>query len=160
MIDRGFDFSKDYEVQNELGQTLYERGKMERGEKRLAAREEYYRKAITRYQKTLAIDSENSTAHYNLSLIFESLGDEKSAEFHRAEHLKYKPDDNAKDVAIKLARQKYPAANFAAEAIVVYPLRRDGAYELPATEGDWKPPSSPPIDSKDVASSVKSEVQQ
>lgn len=157
MIDRGFDFSKDYEVQNELGQTLYERGKMERGEKRLAAREAYYRKAIARYQKTLAIDSENSTAHYNLSLIFESLGDEKSAEFHRVEHLKYKPDDNAKDVAIKLARQKYPAANFAAEAIVVYPLRRDGAYELPATEGDWKPPSSLRSDSKDVASTAKSE---
>jgi tetratricopeptide (TPR) repeat protein/uncharacterized membrane protein len=152
MIDRGFDFSKDYEVQNELGQTLYERGKMERGEKRKEARAEFFRKAVARYQKTLAIDSENSAAHYNLSLIFESLGDEKAAEFHRAEHLKYKPDDNAKDVAIKLARQKYPAANFAAEAIVVYPLRREGAYELPAAEGDWNPPTSALGDVKNVAS--------
>ncbi len=151
MITKGFDFSKDYEVQNELGQTLFERGKMERGDQRKDARDEYFRKAITRYKKTLTIDSENAAAHYNLSLIYELLEDEKQAEFHRAEHLKYKLDDNAKDSAIRLARQKYPAANFAAEAIVVYPLRRTGAYELPPAEGDWKAPSHALGDAKDVA---------
>lgn len=151
MIDRGFDFSRDYEVINELGQTLFERGKMERGESRRAAREEYFRKAIARFQKTLTIDSENVAAHYNLSLLYELLGDEKSAEYHRAEHQKYKADDNAKDVAIRLARQKYPAANFAAEAIVVYPLRRIGAYELPEAEGDWRPPPTSGTVPPDVA---------
>jgi tetratricopeptide (TPR) repeat protein len=153
MINRGFDFSKDYEIQNELGQTLFERGKMERGEQRQGARDEYFREAITRFQKTLAIDSENASAHYNLSLIYELLGEEKSAEFHRTEHQKYKADDNAKDVAIRLARQKYPAANFAAEAIVVYPLRRIGGYELPSVEGDWKPPAQLIEGAKDVAAS-------
>jgi hypothetical protein len=151
MINRGFDFSKDYEVQNELGQTLFERGKMERGEDRRATRNEYFNKAISRYKKTLSFDSENAAAHYNLSLIYELLEDEKSADFHRTEHLKYKADDNAKDVAIRLARQKYPAGNFAAEAIVVYPLRREGAYELPTAEGDWKALSHAAGDGKDVA---------
>jgi hypothetical protein len=50
--------------------------------------------------------------------------------------LKYKPDDTAQGRAVGLARKKYPAANAAAEAIVIYPLQRAGApglSELPTT---------------------------
>ena len=32
---------------------------------------------------------------------------------------------------MSLARNKYPAANFAAETLVIYPLQRPGAPELP-----------------------------
>ena len=53
----------------------------------------------------------------------------KAAE-HQRLHDKYKPDDNARDRAINLARAKGPAANNAANAIVIYPLQRDGAFEL------------------------------
>src|SRR6185369_9468019 len=49
---RGFDFSKDYEVINELGQTLFERAKMERGEANRSVREQFLRQSIEQFQKT------------------------------------------------------------------------------------------------------------
>ena len=36
----------------------------------------------------------------------------------------------ARDQAVAAARIKYPAGNHAAEAVVIYDLNRDGAYEL------------------------------
>jgi len=60
-----------------------------------------------------------------LQLLHEKLGNEKLAAKHQALHLRYKPDDNAQGRAIRLAREKYPAANHAAEAVVKYPLDRD-----------------------------------
>src|SRR5204862_3260237 len=58
----GFDFSKDYEVINELGQTLFERAKLERAEANRPQREAFLRQAIEQFQKTLSLDSENVTA--------------------------------------------------------------------------------------------------
>ncbi|HKS38001.1 MAG TPA: tetratricopeptide repeat protein, partial [Verrucomicrobiae bacterium] len=95
---RGFDFSKDYEVINELGQTYFERAKMERGNPE--RQKEFLNKAIEEFRKTLVLDEENLTAHYNLALIFAQLGDETKAAYHRKEHEKYRPDDNARDRAI------------------------------------------------------------
>lgn len=148
-LKRKFDFSRDYEVINELGLTLFERAKFERGDAKKSAREQFLNAAIEQFQKTIALDSENVTAHYNLSLLYDQLGNTAQAEVHRLLHLKYKPDDNARDEAIAKARQKYPAANFAAEIIVIYPLQRSGAPDLPvdaavadATQGtatDTKP---------------------
>ena len=130
--ERGFDFSKDYEVINELGVALFERSKLERGEARRAKREEYLRLAAERFNKTLSLDSENATAHYNLALIYADLGEaEKSAE-HRKLHERYRPDDNARDRAIAIARRRDPAADHAAQAVVIYPLQRPGAFELPS----------------------------
>jgi tetratricopeptide (TPR) repeat protein len=93
---RGFDFSKDYEVINELGQTLFERAKLERGEANRATREDFLRQAVERFERTLALDSENLTAHYNLALIFEQLGDEGRAAEHRRLHERFRPDDNVR----------------------------------------------------------------
>jgi tetratricopeptide (TPR) repeat protein len=127
---RGFDFSKDYEVINELGQTLFERAKMERGNAGRETREIYLRQAVERFKQTLALDAENATAHYNLALIHEQLGDPKSAAEHRVLHERYRPDDNARDRAITIARRANPAADAAAQAIVIYSLDRPGAPEL------------------------------
>ena len=71
--DRGFDFSKDYVVLNELGLTLFERAKQHRGEHRKEARDKLIRRAIEVFDRTLAIDSENLTAHYNLALCYQVL---------------------------------------------------------------------------------------
>ncbi len=127
---REFDFSRDYRVLNELGQTLFERAKQERGDARRARREALLSQALGWFDKTLAIDPENLTAHYNLGLIYAQLGDREKADEHRALHAKYKPDDNARDQAVAAARLKYPAANHAAEAVVIYDLQREGAYQL------------------------------
>ncbi len=145
---REFDFSQDYTLLIELGQTIFERAKRERGTGGTGGqaasgtpeqaagthtrREAMLTEALGWFDKALGIDPENVTAHYNAALLYAELGDEAKAQAHRALHAKYKPDDNARDRAIAKARMKYAAANHAAEAIVIYDLQRAGAYELPA----------------------------
>jgi tetratricopeptide (TPR) repeat protein len=143
-VTRGFDFSKDYEVINELGQTLFERAKLERGDDRSQAREIYLRQAVEQFEKTLALDSENLTAHYNLALLHAQLGDQKLAAEHRALHARYRPDDNARDLAIEQARRRDPAADAAAQSITIYSLQRPGAPELPEQPKVAGNPSEPP----------------
>jgi len=138
---RGFDFSRDYRALNELGQTLVERAKLERGDTRRAARVALLEEAAQWYQKTLAIDSENAAAHYNLALIYGQLGDSERAAKHRALHAKYKPDDNAIERAVAVHRRANPAADHAAEAVVIYDLQREAAFGL-AVDTDERAPGA------------------
>ena len=133
---RGFDFGQDYRALNELGQTCFERAKQERGEAAKKERDRLLRDAVNWFEKTLALDPENLTAHYNLALVFTRLGDEQRAGEHRALHLKYKPDDNARDNSVATHRAKNPAANHAAESIVIYDLQKTGNYELKGETGE------------------------
>ena len=48
---------------------------------------------------------------------------------HRSLHLKYKPDDNAQDNSVAAHRARNPAANHAAESIVIYDLQKAENYE-------------------------------
>ena len=130
MVARNFDFSKDYRVRNLLGQTVFDLAKRQSGEARRPKREELFKRAIAEFEKVLAVDVENVTAHYNLGLIHSQLGDEEAAEKHRKLHSRYKADDNARDRAVALARQKYPAANHAAEDLVIYDLTRETEFEM------------------------------
>lgn len=127
---RGFDFSKDYRLLDELGQTLVERAKQERGEGRRPAREALLIEATEWFERALVLDPENLSAHYNLNLIYRLRGDEAKAQEHFALYDKYRPDDNARDRAITIARAADPAADHAAEAIVLYDLRRPGTFGL------------------------------
>jgi hypothetical protein len=52
------------------------------------------------------------------------------AALHRESHAMYKPDELAREV-VQRYREKNPAANAAAEAIVIYPTDRAGAPGLP-----------------------------
>ena len=85
------------------------------------------------FENALALDSENLTAHYNLALIYNLLGQEAKATEHRTLHERFRPDDNARDRAIAIHRRSHPAADHAAQSIVIYPLQRPGAPELGAT---------------------------
>ncbi len=131
MRKRQFDFSLDYVVINQLGETLFDLAKQQRGESRAAKRREYLEQSVEQFQKTLSIDPENVTAHYNLQLLYAQLGKDKLSTRHRKLHALYKPDDNAADIAISAARKRYPAANHAAAAIVIYPLQRKNSPGLP-----------------------------
>ena len=127
---RGFDFSLDFEVINLLGQTLFERAKQVRNPSDREQRIALLKMAVAEYQKTLKIDSEDVAAHYGLQLLYQELGDQEKAAEHARLHARYKPDDNARDVAIEKARRKYPAAAVASEPLVIYPLNRQGAFGM------------------------------
>ncbi|MEM7081679.1 MAG: tetratricopeptide repeat protein [Pseudomonadota bacterium] len=118
--ERGFDFSKDYRLLNQLADTYVELSKLERGEMRT----QVLSKAQTTYAQALAIDPENATAHYGLSQVYALLDELENAEYHRDLHSKYKPDDNARDAAIAAARRNNAAANHAADPIVINDLQR------------------------------------
>ncbi|MDE2921624.1 MAG: tetratricopeptide repeat protein [Acidobacteriota bacterium] len=137
MRRRGFDFSRDVRLHNELGLALFERAKRERGPARADARAERLHEARESFERALVIDPENVTAHYNLGLIHAQLGDAGGAVRHRELHARYKPDDNARDRAIGIARRADAAADHAAEAIVIYDLHRPERFEgsRPAVAG-------------------------
>jgi hypothetical protein len=125
---RGFDFSKDWRLRNELGGTLYDRARTERGEARSGERRRLLRLAAREFDATLSLDPENVAAHYHLRQIWRELGDEERAAYHSGRHLAYKVDDNARDRAVTAARRRYPAADRAAEAVVIHDLMRQGAW--------------------------------
>ncbi|MEL7059861.1 MAG: tetratricopeptide repeat protein [Acidobacteriota bacterium] len=127
---RGFDFSKDYRVWTALGQTLFERARQERGERRRERRLALLEEAREAFEQVLQLDPEHVAAHYNLDLILKQLGRTDEAAEHFADYLKYKPDDTARGQAVAAARAADPAADRASEAIVVYDLQRSEAPEL------------------------------
>ena len=124
MGTRGLDFSLDYEVWNALGLALTERAAQLRGatpEER-EARTRTLQEAADAFERTLTIDPENVTAHYTVAQVYRSLGDEARAATHRTLHLRYKPDENARDRAVAIARRASAAADHASQPVVIYPL--------------------------------------
>lgn len=128
--ERNLDFSKDYVVINLLGETLFERAKQQRGEANAETRDALLQEAIGQFHKTLEMDSENVTAHYNLGLLYGLTDDQEKSAWHRDRHEAYKPDDTIRGRVVGLARQQYPAANASAEPVVIYDLQRPGAPGL------------------------------
>ncbi|MDG2054967.1 MAG: multiheme c-type cytochrome [Phycisphaerales bacterium] len=122
---RGFDFSKDYRMLNELAGTLYERAKQERGPARRDQRVKLMDRALGYLLLALEYDPENATSHYLLKQIYTDLGNDEQAMVHAEKHAYYKVDDNAREQAITAARMKYPAADHAAESVVIYDLDRE-----------------------------------
>ena len=78
---RGFDFSRDYRVQNALAQALFERAKLATTR---AEEVQLLRSAADRHDAALVEDPENVVAHYGLAQIYARLGDEETASRHRA----------------------------------------------------------------------------
>ena len=128
--EKGYDFSRDTNLLNELGRISFERARQMRGKQNQTQRLALLEKAREWLNKTLAIDPENLTAHYNLALIYAELGDQKQMEFHRAEHERFRPDDNAIEVAVTRHRRNNPAADHAASAFPIYDLNRTQAYGM------------------------------
>jgi len=132
--ERGFDFSLDDRVCAELADVLVERARRTRdrgGDARAA--EVDLMEARTLCERALGMDPERSATWYVLARVEQELGDEAAATKALAHHAQYKVDDNARDHAVTAARRRYPAANHAAEAIVIYDLQRAGAFGLPAS---------------------------
>jgi hypothetical protein len=118
-VGRGFDFSKDYRLLVTLASALRQVSLATSGDERAKILQE----ARDVYLKALAYDPENVSAHWGLYQVYRNLNKPGAAMKHFKLHSRYKPDDNARDVAFAKARQTYPAANKAAEAIVIYDLK-------------------------------------
>ena len=116
---RGFDFSRDYRLLNALGSAQFERAKLAAGD-----REQWLIAAADSFAAALLQDPENAAAHYGLAQVHARLGNADDEQRHRRAHDRYRPDDNALDRAVALARARDAAANHAAEAVVVYDLQR------------------------------------
>ena len=99
-----------------------QRARQERGPARQEKRKLLMEEAAGFFEATLDLDPENVDAHYNLKQIWADLGDAEKSAHHASLHSTYKVDDNARDHAISEARRKYPAANRASEAVVIYDL--------------------------------------
>ncbi|MGB5178058.1 MAG: aspartate phosphatase, partial [Gammaproteobacteria bacterium] len=115
---RGFDFSYDVRVLNELGRTLYERSRQLRG----TQQHELLVQAQGWFDRTLHIDPENLAAHHNLALVHTQLGNTDKAGQHRSLHEKYRPNDHAVEQAVAIHRRENPAADHAAAAVAIYDL--------------------------------------
>ncbi len=124
---RNFDFSRDYRLQDQLAQSLFQRALQERGSRREEARQDFLRRAKEHFQAALHLDPENLEAHWGLKQIYDLLDDPEQEAVHARLHAKYKPDDNARDQAFAVARRNDPAASHAAQQIVIYDLHRTGA---------------------------------
>ena len=124
---RGFDFTKDYRVLNALGAALYQLGLQAEG----SSRNYNMQEAREAFEQALRYDPENLQAHWGLRQVFLDLGDDEKVQFHTSEHARYKPDDNARDFAVAEARRRYPAANHAAEEVVIYDLQRSDISDPP-----------------------------
>ena len=122
--ERGFDFSYDINLLNELGRTYFDRARMERGSQRRTQREAFLQSARSWFHQTLKIDPEDQTAHFNLALVYAELGEQAHAAYHRQEHERLRPNDHAIEIAVTRHRQNNPAADHAAAAFVIYDLNR------------------------------------
>lgn len=130
MKRRGFDFSRDYMVINDLGTTLFDRGRVLNRQKLELQAHKFFLEAVSQFETTLTIDAENVAAHFNLQQLHSLLGNPEKAASHAKLHAVYKKDDTARGRAERLARERYPAADFAAEDLVIYSLHRPDAPGL------------------------------
>jgi len=83
-------FPLDRVAWNNLGTVLWLAGK--------------YPDAVGAFEKTLAIDPEDLTAHYNLMRVYRAQGDAKNAAIHEAAYRKYKEDETSRALAADLRR--------------------------------------------------------
>jgi len=131
---RGFDFSRDYRLLNRIGLTWLEIARHRRDD---AAGDEALAQARQWFHAALNEDPENVVAHYNLAQAYRRLGDDERAAHHADQHQRFRIDDNARDRAVTAARRQYPAADQAADPVVIYDLhRKDNAIfqlSVPAT---------------------------
>ena len=123
---RGFDFTRDERVHIALGDAVYQLALQERGEERAVLLKD----ARESFLAALALDTESLGAHWGLKQVARGLGDDEAEARHAALHAKYKPDDNARDRAVALARRKYPAANRAAEPVTIYELPEPSSPDM------------------------------
>jgi tetratricopeptide (TPR) repeat protein len=111
-------FPLDRVAWNNLGAVLWLAGK--------------YPGAVAAYDKTLSIDPEDLTAHYNLMRVYRAQGDSKNAALQEAAYRKYKDDETSRAIAADLRRTD-PWVNRESQPIHVH----SEAVPPPAEPAPW-----------------------
>lgn len=129
----GFDFSRDDRVLVDLATAQWERSRQMRGAaaEDAAARTALLQQAEQNCLAALAQDSQRAATWYVLGQVRQALGSSQASADAMKQYERFRPDDNARDHAVNAARLRYPAANRAAESVVLYDLQRPGACGLP-----------------------------
>jgi tetratricopeptide (TPR) repeat protein len=120
----GFDFSQDYEFLTELAQAYLQMALMD------PQQQNWIDQAQQMYNNILAINSEWAAAYYGLFRVAKMQGDDKTADDMQKQYQYYKLDDQIKDRAINAARIKDPAADKAANRVVIYSTQSSEAYPM------------------------------
>jgi tetratricopeptide (TPR) repeat protein len=147
-VRRKFSFAGDNVVINLLGQTIFDRALQIRGSARQDEKLSRLREAAEAFEATLTVDAENADAHYNLAQLYAAsqLNKPELAKQHADAHDRYKVDDTARGLAVGKARQKYPAADFASESLVIYNLHRDSQLQAVDSVGEAKKDTAGRVD--------------
>ncbi len=132
--ERGQDFSLDREIRRALAEALYQKaqiepdGSPEQAESLHQAIAELEDPRADKRQphqgQVLAIDPEDRDAHYWLEKCYRQLGDTKKADEHLGYYKIYEIDNNARDSANLIYRMAHEWANRAAQAVVIYEMRK------------------------------------
>ena len=85
------------------------------------------RRAAGEFERTLAHRQRKRHRALRARPDLRFAGDRERAANHTTLHARYKPDENARDRAVAIARAANPAANHAAQSIVIYRLDREAA---------------------------------
>ncbi len=118
-VERGYDFSRDERVWNELATVQFQRSRGARDDAAEAAAIADAEKAIDR---SLALNPQVAQSWFLAARIREAAGDSDAAAEARGQFELLRPDDNARDRAIRLARSRSEVADHAAEPVAIYDL--------------------------------------
>ena len=129
---RGYDFSRDDRVLVDMATACLERARQLRGDADAARRTALVAEAVTLTERALHEDSQRFQTWYVRAQALEASGDAAAAAEALASYERFRPDDNARDRAMNLARARDAAADHAAEPSAIYDLQRIGAPGLAA----------------------------
>ena len=132
MAERGLDFGRDDRLLVEWANACLERARQLRSDADAAEREGLVARALELTDRALAQDVERARSWWVRSVALEAAGRADEASVARERHERYRPDDNARDRAVRAARGADPVADHAAEPGAIHALQRPGAPGLPA----------------------------
>ena len=110
-------YPRDRVVRNQIGRILF-----------LKRRHE---EAVAEFEKTLRIDPEDLTAHYNLMLCFRALGDEERERVHEALYTRFKADESSQAITGPY-RRLHPEDNLERQPIHEHPTGHPTRDALPS----------------------------
>lgn len=120
-VERGYDFARDERVWNELATVRFQ---LSRGASSDDAAAESIAAAERAVARSLSLNPQVAQSWFLAARIREAAGDPDGAAEARAQFDLLRPDDNARDRAIRLARSRSEIADHAAEPVAIYDLTK------------------------------------